>query len=210
MKNTQQLAKRPSAAHESIGSTPKQFRGKFGWVLLSLIVWAAATASAHAHGWKHEAQGSREYQPVESLKNQPKESWTYHSKYSWKYHRKQSWKYHPKKSWKYHPKKSWKYHRTWAPLQPGELDPGVNAYAVACAQPVVGQPLTLTTPDWAQVGSIGLDVGRSRAEFLRYPSRSPVSILAPRCRRMRPAVGSMALTQPLALVPRGQTMPFQQ
>ena len=98
MKNTLKPAARIDAPFAPMEAKRKQSLGKFRWLLVSLIVWATATAGGYAHDW--------DYRPKKSWEYQPKKSWEYHPRKSWEYQPKKSWEYHPKKSWEYHPKKS--------------------------------------------------------------------------------------------------------
>ena len=85
----------PSAQMEA---KRKQSLRKFRRLLVSLIVWATASAGAYAHGWDYQPKKSSEYQPKKSSEYRPKKSWEYRPKKSWEYRPKKSWEYHPKKS----------------------------------------------------------------------------------------------------------------
>ncbi len=161
MESMQQLAERIVAVLASMAARRKQSLGKFRWLLVSLIVWATATAGGYAQAWKYH----------------PKKSWEHHPKKSWEYHPKKSWEYHPKKSWKYHSKESWKYH----PKQKQQLrvtrDTGKNDYRITCTHPLVAELVAQVTGDRAQVESFDIDFGRLHAGFVPYPLRADMVFL---------------------------------
>ena len=102
MESTQELATRIDAPFASTDAKRKQLRGKSTWLLVSLIMWATATASGSDETWRYH----------------PKKSWEYQAKTSSKYLPKKSWEYAPKKSWEYHPKRSREYHPSSATVPP--------------------------------------------------------------------------------------------
>ena len=145
----------------------REVRRRLRWVLVGLIVCAAATSTGQAQLRDRPKSEAWKYKAKRSWKYKPKQSWKYHPTRSWKYHPTQFEKYRPKQSWKYHPKQQLEYVR--------RLDTQEHAYRIACTHPLIAELVEQLTGDRALVEAVALDISKLQTGFVPHSLRADMS-----------------------------------